>query len=467
MSRFQDHTAEAWVLGALLDADGPVLRSDPQALIGAAGLTDADFTRADFRAFFGAIRALADRNRPADPQTVLATCAGAAGVTPNAYATLTALRGRNEANKAAYLVQAERLRKLSSLRQLEAFLGNQLAALGKADADPAKLGGALNTFAQGFCGTAEPDETGTADLFAITEDWDAYVSGTRETYLRTGIDALDEEVGGLVNNLNVIGGMPSIGKTALAHTIILNCLARGVKVGLFGLEDGTRPLAERFLALRLGIPLGAVAASRLNEFQQERLAQESETLHRMLGNLLAYRRAGITPDELAARCKRWVLHHGCQLLVVDHGGEVQHGSASARDRHDLAVAETYRQLRDLAVNHRVPVLVLSHLTRKTEDSGRPTMQSFAESAYIERMARLALGLWEVPGKAHELRVTVLKRTKGRRGSTLALNRSMEAGLIKSIGGYLVDEDAEKADREQQAREAQRASVPRIPKRAYP
>ncbi len=245
-------------------------------------------------------------------------------------------------------------------------------------------------------------------------------------------------------NLNVIGGMPAVGKSALIAEVILACLERGVRVGLFGLEDATKWLTKRHLSRAVGVPVGAIGTSLLSGPQQEMCQDALGKLAGLTRNMLVYRRAGIDPATLAQKCKHWVLNRGVQAIFVDHGGEVQH-QAAVRDRYDLAVANTYRTLRDLAVNHRVPVVVLCHFNRDTETQlgGVPTMQSFAETEYIARMARLALGLWQKPGD-DRLRVTVLKRTEGERGITVALNRDEWYALVKRRGGELLDLHAEVA-----------------------
>lgn len=467
MSEQQKHAApkiEAWCIGALLDADGPVLRSSAAQLVAASGLTAEDFTRPDFRAYFGAIVALGERGRPAEPSTVTATTRGMPGVPPEPYQGLEALRGANTASREAFASHAEELRRLSHLRRLEAFHRAQLAALEKPRANPAELATAVETFAHTFGGDTQGDETGDRDMFELLEDWDAFAKGIRAPTVPTGIQALDAVLRGWACNLNVIGGLPSVGKSALAGECIWNALRSGMRVGVFGLEDATKWISKRLLSREMGMKVGEIAATRLHDFQQERLQQAAGEIAQYTRNMLVYRRAGITPEALLARCRHWVLNKGVQLIFVDHGGEVQHSAGAARDRYDLAVANTYRALRDLAVNHRVPVVVLCHFNRETSDRGKPTPQSFAETAYIERMARVALGLWERDGEANRLLVTLLKVTEGERGQTVWLPRDRNHALVSSQGGGLVDLEGEA----QEQREQQRAAkAPRRDWRANP
>jgi replicative DNA helicase len=428
---------EAWVLGALLDAEGPVLRSRTRELLDATGLVAADFTTSRHATAFGAIRQLVDSGRQADAQTVWAVCRGLPGFDDPAQGQLAQLQASNECNREALLTHAVELRRLRLLRELAAFLAAQGAHLDKPRADPVALGAALEAFAATFAATTQEDQTGEPDAIEVLERWDAVNRGDREAYLRTGIRVLDEALGGFVPNLNVIGGAPSVGKSALIGEVIMACLERGLRVGLFGLEDATVWLTKRHLSRAMGIPVSAVCAVPLNRAQQENLQEQAGVITQWTQHLLVYRRAGIDPATLIARCKHWVLNRGVQAVFIDHGGEVQH-DISDRKRYDLAVAATYRQLRDLAVNQRVPIVVLAHFNQDTErQGGVPTMTSFAESAYIARMARVALGLWEKPGDSR-LRCTVIKRTEGERGITVGLERDVEHALVKRDGGGVID-----------------------------
>ena len=83
-------------------------------------------------------------------------------------------------------------------------------------------------------------------------------------------------------------------------------------------------------------------------------------------------------------------------MLVDHLLEMV--DFEDERKQDERVGEILRVLRDLAHECQVAVVLASHLRRPKEDGVeakyiRPTMQSFAGSAYVERMARVAGGLW--------------------------------------------------------------------------
>lgn len=424
---------EREAVGGLLD-----LAHDAKSLLEASGLAPQDFSDLAARGAFGAIVAMVERGRTPTLESVAAVV----GARIAAWVCKPALRTRE-----TFLSDATEIRRLSKLRTLEAFHRKQLEALSAQNADPAQVALAAEAFVQTFAGTTAPDETGERDLLEIAEDWDAYTQGIRAPFVPTGIDVLDEHFGGWVCSLNVVGGLPSVGKSALVGETIMNNLRAGLRVGLFGLEDATKWLAKRHIARALGINVGAVAATKLHDHQAAALSEELNRLDKLVrGNLVVYRRPGITPQELLQRCRHWVLNLGVKCIYIDHGGEVQHQSSGPRDRHDLAVAATYRGIRDLAVTHRVPIVVLCHFNRDADGTGRPRPKSFAETAYIERMARLALGLWEREQDPDELLVEVLKATEGERDVTLAIKRDRRFALVRSHGGQRVNHEAMKPRR---------------------
>lgn len=454
--RFDNPQVEGWVLGALADAEG--LRTTAGALISGAALTEEHFGDAKLRRCFGAIRVLAERGRPTDCRSVAAVAG------PEAYEALRPLQAGNTLTLDAFRTHAEELRRLLALRRLEAFHRAQLRTLAEKRPEPAELLQAVDDFAATASAAKAADETGESDMLELLEDWDAYANGIRAPYVPTGIETLDAEVGGFVPNLNVIGGLESVGKSALVAEVVFACLERGLRVGLFGLEDATKWLTKRQLARRMLLPVGQVAACSLDRERQEMLQEVAGEVVRLTRNLLVFRQAGVDPTTLVQTCKHWVLNRGCQLILVDHGGEVQHEAHGARDRFDLAVAATYRQLRDLAVNYRVPVVVLCHFNREAaKESGPPSMAHFAETHYIARMARLALGLWRKPDTPG-LRCTVLKRTEGRRGVTVELEDDASYALVKRRGGRVVDLGEERRSESAAAKEAaQQAKAARVPR----
>jgi replicative DNA helicase len=433
----ENHDMEWLVLGALLDSDGPALRSSAKQVLSETGLTVEDFSQPAAVVWFGCIKQLVDRDRPVDPATVWGISRGMSKVPEDGLARLNGLQSANTCDKAKLGAYAQELRRLAKLRQLERFYASQLKSVHEVGAQPSRLAAELEGFCRDFAGSEEEFSSGTSDMVEIAEDWAAARLGERKPFVPTGIEILDEYILGWEENLNVVGGPPSAGKSALITAAIWNALQDGHRVCVFGLEDGTKWIAKRLLSRRIGMPIKNVCKVGLNDYQQSVVQEEMGKLSERLGDLLTYKRGGIGTEQLVQLCKKAVSKYGVRTIFIDHGLEVRHEGVNKSDELRTRIQNTFAQLRDLAFTTHTPIVVVVHFNRTQGHSdGPPTMNQFAECAGIERMARLAIGLWEKDGDPPDIvRCTVLKQTEGEKGVHLALRREVQHALIANAGGY--------------------------------
>lgn len=307
-------------------------------------------------------------------------------------------------------------------------------------------------------GGDDRDEMGDVDVAELNDRWDAYARGEFSPFLGTGLEALAEIFRGFLCNLNLVGGKASMGKTAFVAQMVWGWLKRGIPGGIFGLEDGTGWLVERHCARALSIDLGDVAACRLNAWQEESYQQFMADAHGMLGRLLrVHRTSGLEAPDLLRKARRWIAN-GAKWIVIDHGGRIGHQSKSERESENLKIKATVQALDDLAHNASVPIIVNWHFNRDGgKREGRPTMEDYRESGYLEAFSGTMLGLWERDNNPGMLLCTVVKNRKGPRDVTVALERDARCGLVKPSGGYAIDHAAER-EQERAERQSSRKKV---------
>lgn len=267
--------------------------------------------------------------------------------------------------------------------------------------------------------------TADADLMPYLDHLEAVQRGDKPPVLPTGIDALDFAIGGLQRTLTVIGAMPGVGKSALLATICDNLAGRGERIGILSLEDEGEWLMQRHLAQASAVPIFVLGNKPLGKNQLERVNDAGAGVHKRLGSILIDDTPGMGAAQVVASARAMVAR-GCKAVLVDHLGEIH---VDRSDRHDLDILEVLRDLRTVSKTCKVPVVVACHLRRRegltVKDA--PRLSDFAFSAAVERMARVALGLFK-PSQG-ELGIAVLKQTKGPSDFDFRLNMAGPYGMV--------------------------------------
>jgi replicative DNA helicase len=274
--------------------------------------------------------------------------------------------------------------------------------------------------------TGQTSATLDGAVLSLLDTLQEIQSGARAPVLASGIEALDAAVGGLQPTLTIIGSLPGVGKSALLVAILRNLAARGVRVGVFSLEDERDAIVQRLTAEGADVPLFVLRNRPLGKQQMHRAGETVERLYSQLRNVVVDDRPAMTAADVVASARDMITRHGCKALLVDHLGEIR---LSRSERHDLDIADCLQQLRALAKTYRIPVVVACHLRRREglTKKDEPRLTDFAFSAAIERMARVALGLSR-PDDA-TLRVHVLKQTNGVAGVAVDLSFTGPAGVV--------------------------------------
>jgi hypothetical protein len=195
------------------------------------------------------------------------------------------------------------------------------------------------------------------------------------------------------------------------------------RVGLFGLEDGTRWLVERWVARDFGMPWGDVGtafpeAPHIRHMDApwlpERFVDDRprpngtyfparisffralEAYESILDErLLRHASGGIAAPQLLAKCRRWI-DDGAEALVIDHGLRVDY-TPGRDERLDRAIGRNIDRLADLTVRTGVPVILAWHLNRSSDDGAPPAMGDLKESGYLDATASVIEGTWRVKG----------------------------------------------------------------------
>lgn len=214
----------------------------------------------------------------------------------------------------------------------------------------------------------------------------------REKYIgaRTGFKMLDNITSGLnKSDLIIIAARPGMGKTSFAMNIAKNVAKSSEKdVVIFNLEMSKEQLATRMLSTESRIESGSLRNGRIHTDDWTKLATSAAYLSVL--PLFIDDTASMTVQQMKAKLRR-VKNLG--LIVIDYL-QLMTSSSNSNNRVDV-ISEITRQLKIMAKELDVPVILLSQLSRAVEgrNDKHPMLSDLRESGAIEQDADIVLFLY--------------------------------------------------------------------------
>jgi len=213
------------------------------------------------------------------------------------------------------------------------------------------------------------------------------------TGVPTGFTDLDEMTSGLQpSDLVIIAARPSMGKTSLVLNIAQHVGTKtDLTVGMFSLEMSKEQLFLRMLTAEARIDAHRLRGGFLGERDWGRLSQSIGTLSD--AKIFIDDTPSIGVLEMRAKCRRLAAEHGLNLVIVDYI-QLMQGRGRFENR-TLELGSISRSLKGLAKELRVPIVVLSQLSRAPESRSdhRPQLSDLRESGALEQDADVVLFIY--------------------------------------------------------------------------
>ena len=216
--------------------------------------------------------------------------------------------------------------------------------------------------------------------------------------LTTGFDKLNSITQGFqAGDMIIVAARPSVGKTALALNFAYRAANRTNKpVAIFSLEMPAEALVKRLIGIESSVSLTKISTSNLVGVDRAKVANAIYKI----GSLPLF--IDDSPnvklmDIIAKSRKLQASQPDLGLIIVDYLGLVTTGSnAKGSDSRQEEVRKTSLALKALARELKVPIIVVSQLSRDVEKRGenkRPILSDLRDSGSIEQDADVVMLLY--------------------------------------------------------------------------
>lgn len=258
--------------------------------------------------------------------------------------------------------------------------------------------------------------------------------GTHSYGLLVRFPALDYLTTGFKNkDLIILAARPSMGKTALALNFALNVAKRQIPVLIFSLEMDDEQIGDRIVISELfrlqqtGTPVTSRDYS--TRMDDAKFAQTQSIFNELYPlPIKIIDRRGLTTAEIRAKARKVKAQTpDLGLIIIDYLQLIRPPRETTKN-WALVVGDMVRELRDLAGELDLPIILLSQLNRGVEarEDKRPVMSDLRDSGNIEEFADVVIFLYRddyyYPERAREqgtegeVEVIIAKQRKGPTGS---------------------------------------------------
>lgn len=271
-------------------------------------------------------------------------------------------------------------------------------------------------------------------LMEIAADMLEPPESTQRGY-KTGYADFDEMTGGTQpTDLIIIAARPSVGKTAFALNIGAGHCQNGGTTHIFSLEMGTKQLLQRMISAESRVDGQKWQTMR---FSQEDYAKASTAIGILSEWDLHIHEHENTLNQIKARIRKSVTSdpEGRHLVIIDYLQLIT--STGRYERRDLEVGAMTRELKLLAKELNIPIILLSQLSRGVEhrQDKRPMMSDLRESGNIEQDADVIGFLYRddyYDAESEKQNVIEIILSKQRNGPT----GTVELAFLKEYGKFV-------------------------------
>lgn len=216
-----------------------------------------------------------------------------------------------------------------------------------------------------------------------------YKNKSSFTGIPTGFGQLDTMTSGFQNSeLIILGARPSIGKTAMALSMMEHiAIDQKIPCGFFSLEMSYEMIGQRLLSQTARIPGHKIKSGMLRQDDFVKLQNAAGRCFQ--APLYIVDVPNMPLLDLKAMARRLVVNQGVKIIFIDYIGLISTDNPNAQVWEQ--VSEISKSLKALARELDIPIVALCQVARDAEGS-EPTLAQLRGSGSIEQDADVVMFL---------------------------------------------------------------------------
>lgn len=213
-------------------------------------------------------------------------------------------------------------------------------------------------------------------------------------FIPTGFDKFDKWSNGLWRgNLFVSAGRPSVGKTAMLLQRIMGVAKTG-PVLVYSQEMDKFQLFDRMISNLTGIPYGKIKSKELKAEELgviERIFKDLEKLP-----IYVQDSSGVTIEEVRATARRFQRRYGQLAMIAVDYLQIMSIPETRNGTRAQAIGNVTTTAKQIAREMNCCFMMLSQMTRESDNFKKPQLSHLKESSSIEQDADVVEFLWHDP-----------------------------------------------------------------------
>ncbi|WP_215538080.1 replicative DNA helicase [Borreliella bavariensis] len=260
-----------------------------------------------------------------------------------------------------------------------------------------------------------------------------YENRKEDNYILSGFSGVDNIINGFKKgDYVIVGARPSVGKTTFALNIASNLCKQGVSVGFFTLEVVSDFIAMTLMSINSGVEFHKInRKSLMDENERQKCVKACSKLENY--PIVVDNAPNILIHDLKSKARKMKKEYGVEIIFIDYIGliSVEYNNTPRFEQ----VSFLSRNMRALAIELEIPIIVLSQLNREAQGKA-PNLANLRESGSLEQDADIVIFLHredeEQQDNDKEVRKVKVIVDKNRHGATGTVSMDFDSKCTKFV-----------------------------------